>query len=53
MEETLAWCREHPEACDHYEIETYTWGVLPGELQRPVEEQIAGEYGWVLGQSKA
>lgn len=46
--DTLAWCREHPEACQHFEIETYTWGVLPGALQRPVEEQIAGEYGWVL-----
>jgi len=50
VEETLRWCRAHPEACSHFEIETYTWGVLPGELQRPVEEQIAGEYGWVLDQ---
>lgn len=49
--ETLAWCRKHPDACRHFEIETYTWGVLPGELQRPVEEQIAGEYGWVLDQA--
>ena len=48
VEETLEWCKKNPEACDHFEIETYTWGVLPGELQRPVEEQIAGEYGWVL-----
>lgn len=46
--EVLAWRRDHPEACHHYEIETYTWGVLPGALQRPVEEQIAGEYRWVL-----
>ena len=44
----LGWCRTHPEACQHYEIETYTWGVLPGGLQRPVTEQIAGEYQWVL-----
>jgi sugar phosphate isomerase/epimerase len=47
--EVLAWRRDHPAACQHYEIETYTWGVLPQELQRPVEEQIAGEYAWVLG----
>ncbi len=46
--EVLAWRRENPTLCSHYEIETYTWGVLPGGLQRPVEEQIAGEYGWVL-----
>jgi hypothetical protein len=53
VEETLAWCRRHPAACDHFEIETYTWAVLPGNLQRPVVEQIASEYHWVLGQLKA
>ncbi len=47
--EVLSWRRDHPAACRHYEIETYTWGVLPQGLQRPVEEQIAGEYAWVLG----
>ncbi len=50
VEQTLAWCRKHPNACQHFEIETYTWGVLPGNLQRPVEEQIAAEYRWVLEQ---
>lgn len=50
--ETLAWCRRHPAACRHFEIETYTWGVLPGNLQRPVVEQIASEYRWVLGELK-
>jgi hypothetical protein len=44
----LRWRKEHPLACLHYEIKTYTWGVLPDDLQRPVEEQIAGEYAWVL-----
>lgn len=44
----LAWKRDHPQACLHYEIETYTWGVLPSGLQRPVEQQIAGEYRWVI-----
>jgi len=47
--EVLAWKKANPGVCEHYEIETYTWGVLPGGLQRPVEEQLAGEYGWVLG----
>lgn len=46
--EVLVWKRENEALCNHYEIETYTWGVLPEGLQRPVEEQIAGEYGWVL-----
>lgn len=52
VEETLAWCRRHPAACRHFEIETYTWGVLPGNLQRPVVEQIASEYRWVLAELK-
>jgi hypothetical protein len=50
VKELLAWRNDHPDACGHYEIETYTWAVLPGAMQRPVEEQIAGEYAWVLGQ---
>ncbi len=50
VEEVLKWKGGNPTACLHYEIETYTWGVLPNEMQRPVEAQIAGEYAWVLGQ---
>jgi sugar phosphate isomerase/epimerase len=45
--EVLAWRRDHPQSCTHYEIETYTWGVLPESMQRPVVEQIAAEYRWV------
>jgi hypothetical protein len=48
VRDVLAWRREHPDTCTHYEIETYTWGVLPEDLQRPVVDQIAGEYRWVL-----
>ncbi|MCU0778939.1 MAG: metabolite traffic protein EboE [Akkermansiaceae bacterium] len=51
--DVLAWCRAHPAACRHLEIETYTWGVLPAELQRPVEQQIAGEYRWVFANAGA
>ena len=46
--DVLAWRAKHPGACHHYEIETYTWAVLPENLRRPVEEQIAGEYCWVI-----
>ncbi|MFN4872606.1 MAG: metabolite traffic protein EboE [Akkermansiaceae bacterium] len=53
VEETLNWCVRNPNACQHFEIETYTWGVLPNNLQRPVEEQIAAEYHWVLGNLKS
>jgi hypothetical protein len=45
----MAWRARHPEVCQHFEIETYTWGVLPVEMQRPVEQQIAGEFRWVRG----
>lgn len=48
VEDVLAWRRDHPDACTHYEIETYTWGVLPENLQRPVVDQLAAEYRWVL-----
>jgi sugar phosphate isomerase/epimerase len=47
----LKWRAENPDACRHYEIETYTWAVLPENLRRPVEEQIAGEFRWVLAQA--
>jgi hypothetical protein len=30
------------------EIETYTWGVLPSEFQKPIEESVAREVQWVL-----
>jgi hypothetical protein len=46
----LAYRRVHPDFCSHYEIETYTWGVLPGDLQKPIVDQIAEEYRWVLAQ---
>ena len=48
----LDWHLAAPAACQHYEIETYTWAVLPANLQRPVESQIASEYAWVLDHSR-
>jgi len=38
-----------PETCLHVEMETYTWGVLPNELQLPIEDQLTREYLWTLG----
>ena len=49
--DTLSWLNSHPDVCAPADIETYTWGVLPTELRRPVEEQIAAEYRWVLTQN--
>jgi sugar phosphate isomerase/epimerase len=46
-EAALAYLKEHPETCPHLEIETYTWGVLPDHLQKPLTDQISAEYEWV------
>ncbi len=45
--DALAYLADHPGFCSHFEIETYTWGVLP-EMRRPIDEMIAAEYHWVL-----
>jgi len=34
--------------CRHYEIETYTWEVLPDELKRDLTSSIEMEFEWVL-----
>ena len=42
-----------PLLCEHLEMETYTWEVLPPELKsQNVVEQLAGEYEWTLAQLK-
>lgn len=46
--DALAYLKKHPGFCSHFEIETYTWGVLPDSLQIPIEDQIAKEYAWVI-----
>jgi len=38
---------EHHPDCDHFEIETYAWGVLPDELKQPeLADGIADEIAW-------
>ena len=40
-----------PGWCEHFEMETYTWEVLPAELRSAdVVEQLVKEYGWCLGE---
>jgi sugar phosphate isomerase/epimerase len=34
----------------HYEIETYTWNVLPAHLRLGLADSISREYDWVLEQ---
>lgn len=46
--DALSYRQEFPEFCQHFEIETYTWGVLPEELQTDLTSQIVQEFQWVL-----
>jgi hypothetical protein len=36
----------------HFEIETYTWDVLPAGLKADLLDSIGREYEWVLAEWK-
>ena len=43
--------KNKPEICHHFEMETYTWEVLPGGLgTSDVLDQLVREYDWTLGE---
>ena len=43
--------RQEPAMCSHFEMETYTWEVMPAELKnRSVVDQLVAEYEWTLAQ---
>lgn len=44
----LDWLRTHPASCQHLEMETYTWEVLPSGLRLGIEDQLVREYAWSL-----
>lgn len=49
----LDWLAANPSACQHVEMETYTWEVLPLEMRSgDVVDQLAKEYEWCLGQMR-
>ena len=51
IEGVLDIIKDDPAICSHLEMETYTWEVLPEELQcGNVVEQLGREYEWVLKQ---
>ncbi len=40
-----------PGLCRHFEMETYTWEVLPGDMGSvEVVDQLSREYDWTLGE---
>lgn len=46
----LDWLESDPSLCNHLEMETYTWEVLPPDLRTPnVVDQLVREYDWTLG----
>ena len=43
--------QKHPGMCSHFEMETYTWEVMPSDLKhRTVVQQLAAEYAWTLAE---
>jgi hypothetical protein len=48
IQATLQYLAQHPETCEHLEIETYTWEVLPPEMKLDMATSIQREYEWVL-----
>jgi hypothetical protein len=47
IQQTLAYLVNHP-ICQHLEIETYTWEVLPTAMKLDIATSIQREYEWVL-----
>lgn len=48
---TLDEVKARPRLCTHFEMETYTWEVLPGHLkQHSVVDQLVAEYEWTLAE---
>ena len=45
--------QREPAMCSHFEMETYTWEVMPPELKnRSVVEQLVSEYEWTLARMR-
>ena len=52
--ETMDWLAQNESVCNHLEMETYTWEVLPPHLRDDsVIDQVAKEYKWTLDQFAA
>jgi hypothetical protein len=47
----MDWLAANPKKCQHLEMETYTWEVLPQEMRSgDVVDQLVKEYEWTLGE---
>ncbi len=53
LTDALDYLAQNPETCQHLEMETYTWAVMPQALHSAsVVDQVAAEYQWLLPQLK-
>lgn len=51
IQDTLNFVAQTPGICRHFEMETYTWEVLPDELEESnVVDQLVKEYAWTLAE---
>ncbi|MEX2578209.1 MAG: metabolite traffic protein EboE [Verrucomicrobiales bacterium] len=51
ISDLLALLADEPECCRHFEMETYTWEVLPEAMRSgDVVDQLVAEYDWCLGE---
>ncbi len=49
----MDWLAKNPTKCQHIEMETYTWEVLPQEMRSgDVVDQLVREYDWTLGEMR-
>ena len=49
----MDWLAKNPTKCQHIEMETYTWEVLPQEMRSgDVVDQLVREYEWTLGEMR-
>lgn len=50
----MDWLAKNPSKCQHIEMETYTWEVLPLEMRSgDVVDQLVREYEWTLGEMRS
>ncbi len=49
LDDAMNWLSKNPTKCQHIEMETYTWEVLPQDMRSgDVVDQLVKEYDWTL-----
>ncbi len=54
LDDAMQWLAKNPTKCQHIEMETYTWEVLPQDMRSgDVVDQLVKEYDWTLTAMRA